>query len=147
VNGLAARSGALIASYVAASAAAAVFYTLLIVVSAQIIGVEQPSEMPFGQQMQMLVWFAILVGTFVLTLAAVPSAIALVALKLLGLKDIFSHIVAGVAVSAVAVTLAARYVMLLDRMNFDWAVALSGAAGGTAFWAMHRKLTMNERSA
>lgn len=135
-----ARSGATIASYVAAAAVAAMFYTLLIVISVQLIGVEQPSEMPFLQQMQMLVWFAILVHLFILTLALIPAIVAILVLRLAGLRDIVSHMVAGVAVSAVAVTLAARYVLFLDRMTLDWAVASAGAVGGAVYWAVFRGL-------
>lgn len=144
MSGLAARSGAIIASYVAASVTAAVFYTLLIVISVQVIGVEQPSELPIGQQIGMLVWFAVLVALFVMTLALVPAIVAIVVLTALGLKDIFSHALAGALVAAVAVMLAARHVLFLDRMTFDWAMALTGAAGGAAFWAVRRRLVRHD---
>jgi len=140
VSGLAARSGAFIASYVAAAAVAAVFYTLLLVISVQVVGVAEPSDMSIAMQLQMLVWFAVMVALFIMTLGFLPSVLAVLLLTMFGLKDVVSHALAGVAVAAVAVMFAARHVLFLDRMTFDWTMALTGAVAGSAFWAVRRQL-------
>ncbi|HTV70532.1 MAG TPA: hypothetical protein VMF90_18540 [Rhizobiaceae bacterium] len=134
------RIGVFLIGYLIAAAVAALAYTSLIAISAQIIGVEAPSDMTGPEQTRMFFGFAVIVGVFVLTTSFLPAVAAVLLLWLVGLRDIVSHMVAGAAVSAAAVLITARYIPFMDELTLNWAIALSGAIGGGAFWAVQRKL-------
>lgn len=136
------RIGAAIAGYFAASAAAAITYTLLVMISVQIVGVEQPSELTFAENVRMVVGFTILVGAFVVTCALLPAISAVLLLGATGLRDPLSHMAAGIVVAACAI-LIARNVPFMERLDIDWAIALCGVVGGFAYWLVVRLITRN----
>jgi hypothetical protein len=134
------RIGVFVTGYLFATVVAAVAYTLLIMISARMIGIEQPSEMTVAEGTRFLAGFAILVWCFVVTTSFVPAIFAVVLIGLVGLRDVVSHMVAGAAVSASAVLITARTIPFMNELTLDWAIALSGAIAGVAFWWLQRKL-------
>lgn len=134
------RIGVFLLGYFIAAAVAAFAYTALIAISAQLIGIEHPSDMTGPEQTRMFFGFVMIVGVFVVTTSFLPAIGAVLLLWLVGLRDVVSHMVAGAAVSAAAVVITARYIPFMEQLTLDWAIALSGAIGGGAFWFVQRKL-------
>lgn len=91
-------------------------------------------------QLQSLLMFAVLAALFIAAIALIPSALGIVALLLLRQANIVACIAAGIAVGVVSVTVAARNVVFMDRLEVDWVILTASAIAGGVFWAVFTRL-------
>jgi hypothetical protein len=133
--------GAAIVGYVAASVAAGFSYALLLAAAVQLSGsIAQPSEMSEIGQLQSLLVFAILAVLLIAAVALVPSALAIGILLLVRQVNVVTCVVAGIAVGAVSVMIAARNVIFMDKLTVDWVIVSASAIAGAAFWMVFSRL-------
>lgn len=138
---LAGHIGAALVAYVAASVVAGFSYTFLLAAAIQLTGsIAEPSEMTALAQFQSLVWFAVLATLVIAAVAFLPSLPVIVVLMLAKRTDIFSYIVAGVAIGVSAVMIARRNIIFMDKLEVDWLIVTTGIIAGAVFWAISRKL-------
>lgn len=138
--------GAALVGYLAASLAAGFSYTLLLAAAIQITGsIAEPSELSAMQQVGGLVWFSVIASTFALMFALIPSIPVIILLAVTQRTDIFSYIVAGIAIGVSAIWIISRNVPYFGGLEVDWLVVCAGAFAGAAYWAVFRKMTLSKR--
>jgi hypothetical protein len=142
------HTGAAVAGYIAASISAGICYIVIMVVAAQFGGgIAQPSELSEADQFGQLAGFAWLAIMMIGILSFLPSLAAIAILTVLRRSDVISFVIAGIAVSTVAVFIAVAHVPFMEKQRPDLVSVLAGAAGGAAFWATYRKLAPTGKTA
>jgi len=99
-----------------------------------------PSDMTALEQVRMLVYSGVFATIIVAATAIVPTVPVIAVLLVARLTDVFSCVVAGVAIGVSAVLIARRYILFMDRLELGWPIMLAGAVAGAVFWAVLRRM-------
>lgn len=133
--------GAAVVGYLVAVAAAGFSYMFLLAAAVQIGGhIAEPSEMSALQQLNQLIWFAVMASLLIGVVAFIPFAAAIAVMIMVGRTDLISCIIAAVAVGVSSVAVARRNVIFMDRLEVSWLIVAAAIVAGAAFWAVFSRM-------